>query len=78
MFTLFQSEAQEHEMAKMLSFGGGIGSMSREARLREAAKIYIRLGNLQRYCELLVELGEVGHRQKLFSDLIVQEQVMFI
>lgn len=53
-------------MAKMLSFGGGIGSMSREARLREAAKIYIRLGNLQRYCELLVELGEVGHRQKLF------------
>lgn len=52
------SEAQEHEMAKMLSFGGGIGSMSREARLREAAKIYIRLGNLQRYCELLVELGE--------------------
>lgn len=66
MYTLFQSEAQEHEMAKMLSFGGGIGSMSREARLREAAKIYIRLGNLQRYCELLVELGEVGHCQKLF------------
>ncbi|XP_056009977.1 WD repeat-containing protein 17-like isoform X2 [Ostrea edulis] len=52
------SEAQEQEMVKMSSFGGGIGSLSREGRLREAAKIYIQLGNLQRYCELMVELGE--------------------
>lgn len=47
-------------MVKMSSFGGGVGSMSRESRLREAAKIHIQLGNLQRYCELLVEVGEVS------------------
>lgn len=58
---MFQSEAQEQEMVKMSSFGGGIGSLSREGRLREAAKIYIQLGNLQRYCELMVELGEVSN-----------------
>ena len=37
----------------------GIGGASREDRLLEAAKLHIKLGNIQRYCELMVELGEV-------------------
>ncbi|KAK3740724.1 hypothetical protein RRG08_048968 [Elysia crispata] len=52
------SEAQQLEMIKMSRFGGGIGAPSREERLRQAAKLYIQLGNVQRYCELMVELGE--------------------
>lgn len=60
MSCIVQSEAQELEMVKMSKFGGGIGLPTREDRLREAAKIHIRLGNLQRYCELMVELGEVS------------------
>ncbi|KAL3878905.1 hypothetical protein ACJMK2_031231 [Sinanodonta woodiana] len=52
------SEAQELEMIKMSKFGGGIGSRSKEDRLKEAAGIHIKLGNIQRYCELMVELGE--------------------
>ena len=43
----------------MSKFGGGIGAPSREERLRQAAKLHIQLGNVQRYCELMVELGEV-------------------
>ncbi|KAL5011845.1 hypothetical protein ScPMuIL_010396 [Solemya velum] len=52
------SEAQELEMVKMSQFGGGIGAPTKEERLREAASIHIKLGNIQRYCELMVELGE--------------------
>ncbi|XP_041358787.1 WD repeat-containing protein 17-like [Gigantopelta aegis] len=52
------SEAQELEMIKMSKFGGGIGAPSKDDQLREAANIHIRLGNVQRYCELMVELGE--------------------
>ena len=46
-------------MIKMSKFGAGIGAPSKEDRIRKAANIHIRLGNLQRYCELMVELGEV-------------------
>ncbi|XP_077983757.1 WD repeat-containing protein 17-like [Glandiceps talaboti] len=52
------SEAQELEIIKMSRFGAGIGVQSKEERLREAAQIHICLGNAQRYCELMVELGE--------------------
>uniref|UniRef100_A0AAY5KXC0 WD repeat domain 17 n=1 Tax=Esox lucius TaxID=8010 RepID=A0AAY5KXC0_ESOLU len=52
------SEAQELTMVKMSKFGGGIGAPSKEERLREAADIHLRLGQIQRYCELMVELGE--------------------
>lgn len=31
----------------------------REDRIREAASIHAKIGQLQRYCELMVELGEV-------------------
>lgn len=43
----------------MSKFGGGIGAPSKDERLKNAAEIHIRLGQIQRYCELMVELGEV-------------------
>ncbi|MBN3326611.1 WDR17 protein, partial [Atractosteus spatula] len=52
------SEAQELTIVKMSKFGGGIGAPSKEERLKEAAEIHLRLGQIQRYCELMVELGE--------------------
>ncbi|TSX30747.1 WD repeat-containing protein 17 [Bagarius yarrelli] len=42
----------------MSKFGGGIGAPSKEERLKAAAEIHLRLGQIQRYCELMVELGE--------------------
>lgn len=54
-----QSEAQELTTVKMSKFGGGIGAPTTEERLKEAAEIHLRLGQIQRYCELMVELGEV-------------------
>lgn len=54
---------------KMSKFGGGIGAPSKEERLKEAAEIHLRLGQIQRYCELLVELGEV---------LIITNTVLFM
>ena len=44
----------------MSKFGGGIGAPSKEESLKEAADIHLRLGQIQRYCELMVELGQVG------------------
>ncbi|KAK3573282.1 hypothetical protein QTP86_019394 [Hemibagrus guttatus] len=52
------SEAQELTIVKMSKFGGGIGAPSKEERLKAAAEIHLRLGQIQRYCELMVELGE--------------------
>ncbi|XP_058497432.1 WD repeat-containing protein 17 isoform X3 [Solea solea] len=52
------SEAQELTIVKMCKFGGGIGTPSKEERLKEAADIHLRLGQIQRYCELMVELGQ--------------------
>ncbi|NWH72080.1 WDR17 protein, partial [Piaya cayana] len=52
------SKAQELTTIKMSKFGGGIGAPSKEERLKEAAEIHLRLGQIQRYCELMVELGE--------------------
>ncbi|KAK5601238.1 WD repeat-containing protein 17 [Crenichthys baileyi] len=52
------SEAQELTIVKMSKFGGGIGAPSKEERLKEAAEIHLRLGQIQRYCELMVELGQ--------------------
>lgn len=49
----------------MSKFGGGIGAPSKEERLKEAADIHLRLGQIQRYCELMVELGQV---RDAFSD----------
>ncbi|KAF0037923.1 hypothetical protein F2P81_010797 [Scophthalmus maximus] len=49
------SEAQELTIVKMCKFGGGIGAPSKEERLKEAADIHLRLGQIQRYCELMWE-----------------------
>lgn len=57
---MLQSEAQELTIVKMCKFGGGIGAPSKEERLKEAADIHLRLGQIQRYCELMVELGQVS------------------
>ncbi|XP_029434040.1 WD repeat-containing protein 17 isoform X3 [Rhinatrema bivittatum] len=54
------SKAQELTTVKMSKFGGGIGAPSKEERLKEAAEIHLRLGQIQRYCELMVELGEAA------------------
>lgn len=59
LYSLSQSEAQELTIVKMSKFGGGIGAPSKEERLKSAAEIHLRLGQIQRYCELMVELGEV-------------------
>ena len=47
-------------MARMMSKVGGMGSSSKDDQLNAAAELHIRLGNVQRYCELMVELGNVG------------------
>uniref|UniRef100_A0A8C5CRW8 WD repeat domain 17 n=1 Tax=Gadus morhua TaxID=8049 RepID=A0A8C5CRW8_GADMO len=52
------SDAQELTIVKMSKFGGGIGAPSKEESLKEAADIHLRLGQIQRYCELMVELGQ--------------------
>lgn len=63
VFSSPQSEAQELTTVKMSKFGGGIGAPTTEERLKEAADIHLRLGQIQRYCELMVELGEVRGRR---------------
>ena len=62
---VLQSDAQELTIVKMSKFGGGIGAPSKEESLKEAADIHLRLGQIQRYCELMVELGQVGHQPRL-------------
>lgn len=52
-----KSEAQELELVKTSKFG--VGTPTKNDRLREAANIHIKIGEVQRYCELMVELGEV-------------------
>eukprot|EP00069_Balaena_mysticetus_P001974 bmy_03968T0 len=58
LITFRTSEAQELTTVKMSKFGGGIGVPTKEERLKEAAEIHLRLGQIRRYCELMVELGE--------------------
>ena len=56
--TQFQaSEAQQQEMIRMSRFGAGIGAPGREERLAAAAEIYVRLGDMRRFCEIMVDLG---------------------
>lgn len=40
----------------------------REDRIKEAASLHAKIGQLQRYCELMVELGEVrSTKSKIIS-----------
>ena len=70
----------------MSKFGGGIGAPTKEEILREAAEIHLRLGQIQRYCELMVELGEVRccsskvnelHNVLSVSEILHSEHVFF-
>jgi hypothetical protein len=47
-------------MVKMSKFGALTGSRSNDDRLLEAADIHIKLGNISRYCELMIQLGQVA------------------
>ena len=42
-----------------MSNSRGVGSHKKNDVLRSAADIHIKIGHVQRYCELLVEIGEV-------------------
>uniref|UniRef100_A0A286XAU2 WD repeat domain 17 n=1 Tax=Cavia porcellus TaxID=10141 RepID=A0A286XAU2_CAVPO len=53
LVTYFLKFSQELTTVKMSKFGGGIGAPTKEERLKEAAEIYLRLGHIQRYCELM-------------------------
>jgi len=46
-------------MATLRKFGAGIRAPTRQEQLNDAANIHIKLGNVQRYCELIMELGQV-------------------
>lgn len=77
-YSLLQSEAQELTIVKMSKFGGGIGAPSKEERLKAAAEIHLRLGQIQRYCELMVELGEVRfHRISSTSNCKMPQKLDF-
>ena len=59
-------------MSRIMSkFGGGLGGPSKDDRLNTAASLHIRLGNTQRYCELMVELGNVSHPVMSYNSIIV-------
>ncbi|XP_060599181.1 WD repeat-containing protein 17-like [Ruditapes philippinarum] len=44
-------------MAKLKN-SGGTGARNKEDRMKEAAELHLKTGNIRRYCELKVELGE--------------------
>ena len=46
-------------MARHTSTGGQIGAPSRQDKLYKAANLYLRLGNIQKYCELMIENNQV-------------------
>ncbi|CAM1325653.1 WDR17 (predicted) [Pycnogonum litorale] len=49
-------QAHKEEMAK---FGNiGIGNKTKKFQLSSAARLHLRAGNIQRYCELMIELGQ--------------------
>lgn len=52
------STAKELENSRNQKYGGGLGSSSKEDLLKEAAKIYLSIGNLFKYCEIMSEIGE--------------------
>lgn len=52
------SEAQELETVRASSSRASGLMNKKEDRIKEAASLHVKLGQLQRYCELMVELGE--------------------
>ncbi|XP_033115625.1 WD repeat-containing protein 17-like [Anneissia japonica] len=52
------SDAQQLQLAKISQYRRQGGSKSCEEKLREAALIHMKLGNVTTYCELMIELDE--------------------
>lgn len=53
-----EAKAKQLESIKLKKFGtGGVGSRKSE-RLQQAAAIYLKIGKIQEYCELMVELEQ--------------------
>ena len=58
-YKLLQVEAQYLESFKKNRFMGvGMGKAKREVYTREAAKLYLRAGNVESYCEIMCDLNE--------------------
>ena len=56
---LLQVEAQYLETFKKDRFMGvGMGKAKKEVYTKEAAKLYLRAGNVQRYCEIMCDLDD--------------------
>eukprot|EP00795_Rhopilema_esculentum_P000946 gene946-10711_t len=51
------SQAQELETVRASNSGFSIGTASKEAKLLEAADIQLKMGQIERYCEIMLELG---------------------
>lgn len=62
-------------MARMMSKFAGLGGPSKEDRLQAAANLQIKLGNTQRYCELMVELGNVSFFVIILYDTCVVQLI---
>lgn len=56
--TLLDLKAKEYESIKNKKFGSGTGSAPVNEILQKAADLYLMNGNLEKYCELLVECGQ--------------------
>ena len=60
VFIVAQSQAQELETVRANNSGFSIGTASKEAKLLEAADIQLKMGQIERYCEIMLELGHVS------------------
>ena len=60
----FQAETQHLEMQRLMrqSHSGGFTRQGIE-ELQKISHMHLLLGNMHRYCEILIEMGEVRHAQ---------------
>lgn len=55
---VYRSRAAEFETVRKRRMGGGIGLVKREDQLRAAAELRLKVGDVEAYCNIMVELGE--------------------
>ncbi|GFS48444.1 WD repeat-containing protein 17 [Nephila pilipes] len=55
---LTTAKALEKELANVTFFGSGVNSSGRRENMQKAAEYHLLTGNLKKYCELKVQLGE--------------------
>lgn len=58
-FNYLQAKALEKELATVSFFGCGVNSCGKNENIQKAAECHLLVGNLKKYCELKVQLGEV-------------------